>query len=122
MHSKMKYSTNFLIRSLLYFTLVTSTVATWSLSGWDGLACGDVPQTAQQFVWEQEADVIKGCVTLDPGPKAYSMMAETDTSDIEIWGYALPGCGGARKRVERTCTNPDISFPYFASYEVVFIE
>lgn len=121
MHGDMSFPTIFVIQLLLYFTLATTAIATWSVSGWDGLACGDFPQVAKQFVWEQEDDVIEGCATLEPGPKAYSMIAETDTDDIEVWAYALPGCRGARKRVEATCTNPDISFPYFASYEVILV-
>lgn len=102
----------------LYLTFATSALAIWSVSGWDGLGCGDVPQNAKQIVWEEKDEIIEGCATLDPGPKAFSMLLETDIDQLEVWGYTLPGCRGARKRVETLCTNPDISFPYFASYEL----
>lgn len=73
-----------IIRLLLHFSLATTAVTTWSVCGWDGLACGDFPQVAKQFVWEQEDEVIEGYATLDPGPKAYSMIAETDTDDVKV--------------------------------------
>lgn len=107
-HKGMGSSIKQIIRLLLYFSLATTAVTTWSVSGWDGLACGDFPQVAKQFVWGQDDEVIEGCVTLDPGPKPYSMIAETDTDDVEVWAYALPGCRGSQKRVQATCTNPDI--------------
>ncbi len=115
-YDEMNFSTMFVIRILPYFLLTTTASATWSVSVWDGLACGDLPQVAKQFVWDHEAKVIEGYATLDPGPKAYSMIAETDTDDVEV---SLPGRREARKRVEAACTNPDISFPYFASYKVI---
>ena len=121
MHNGMSASIKPIIRLLLYFSVATTAVATRSVSGWDGLACGDFPQLAKQFVWEQEDEVIEGCATFDPGPKTYSMIAETDTDDVEVWAYALPGCRGSQKQVEATCTNPDISFPYFVSYKVILV-
>ena len=117
----MKFSTKLVIGWMPCFLLITTTIATWAVSGWDGLACGDRPQAANRLVWKEENEVVEECASLDPGPKAYSMIAETDTDDIEVWAYSLPGCRGARKRVESVCANPDISFRYFASYKVTRI-
>lgn len=118
----MEFSLRSIIQLLLYFTVATSTVATWTVSAWDGLACGDLPQASQQFLWDEkeDIDVSEGCERLDPGTKAYSMSTTSDTSDIEVWAFAFPGCKGGRKKIREECTNPDISVPYFTSYKVIF--